>query len=503
VSVSTVLRNDYAPPASDEAARQRILTDLDSNMLVEAGAGSGKTTSLIGRMHALVMSGEPVERIAAVTFTRKAANELRERFQIKLETELRALDLQSEAWLRCDRALRDIDRAFLGTIHSFCARILREHPLEIALDPNFSEVSDSGWEELCRGFWNRWLERRKRTGDEMLAGLASMGVEGQSLYEGFRRVMKYMDVDFPVVQTAEPDGAPCRDKLEALIERARAMMPREEPADGWDPLMTLINRLDYHRRSNDWRNIAAFCAALEQITQSACAVTQKRWSEDKVGKTAAKVLAEQFVSLLDGEITALLTCWYEFRYPGVMRFLERAAADFARERHETGQLGFEDLLMLSATLLREHPRVRDALGERYRRLLVDEFQDTDPIQAEVCFLLASESSEGADWRTAAPRAGGIFLVGDPKQSIYRFRRADIQVYEFAKSRMAEYGVVLALTRNFRSVKPIGDFVNRYFQDVFSAAGTGVQAPFTPMHATRDAGADDGVSEYWVRPEKRD
>ncbi len=112
-------------------------------------------------MHALIVSGEPVERIAAVTFTRKAANELRERFQIKLETELRALEPESEAWLRCDRALHDIDRAFLGTIHSFCARILREHPLEISLDPNFAEVSDNGWDELCRAFWNRWLERCK------------------------------------------------------------------------------------------------------------------------------------------------------------------------------------------------------------------------------------------------------------------------------------------------------------------------------------------------------
>ncbi|HSU96112.1 MAG TPA: UvrD-helicase domain-containing protein, partial [Gemmatimonadaceae bacterium] len=381
MSVTTALRNDYAPPASDDPARHRILTDLDSNMLVEAGAGSGKTTSLIGRMHALVMSGEPIERIAAVTFTRKAANELRERFQIKLETELRALDPGSEEWLRCDRALHDIDRAFLGTIHSFCARILREHPLEIALDPNFAEVSDSGWEELCRGFWIRWLERCKKSGDEMLAGLGAVGVEAQSLYEGFRCVMKYMDVDFPLTETASPDGAPCRNKLEALIDRAREMMPKEEPADGWDPLMNLINRLEYHRRSNDWRNIAVFCTALEQITQSACSVTQKRWSEDKAGKTAAKTLAEQFISLLNGEITALLGCWHEFRYPGVMRFLKRASADFARERHETGQLGFEDLLMLSATLLREHSHVRDALGERYRRLLVDEFQDTDPIQA--------------------------------------------------------------------------------------------------------------------------
>ena len=503
MSVGTEITNDYAPPAGDELARQRILADLDSNMLIEAGAGSGKTTSLVGRMHALVMSGEPVERIAAVTFTRKAANELRERFQIKLETELRKLEHGSDGWRLCDRALQDIDRAFLGTIHSFCARILREHPLDIALDPNFSEVTETAWDELRRDFWNRWIERCKRSGDPMLDGLAAIGVEAASLYDGFKCVMGYMDIEFPLLERDEPDISACREKLDALIRSARELMPKLEPEDGWDPLMSLIQQLEYHRRSNDWRNISSFCASLEKITQSACEVTQKRWSDDKAGKTAAKMLAEQFVSLLDTEITRLLTCWYEYRYPVVMRFLERATADFARERHETGQLGFEDLLLLSARLLRERPRVRDALGERYRRLLVDEFQDTDPLQAEVCFLLASESSEGTDWRSVRPRAGGIFLVGDPKQSIYRFRRADIQVYELAKSRMAECGVVLALTRNFRSVAPIGDFVNRYFEGVFPDSASGVQAPFTPMHAEKEAGATDGVSEYWVRPERRD
>jgi ATP-dependent helicase/nuclease subunit A len=125
VTVITDLKNTYAAPTTDAAARARILADLDTNMLVEAGAGSGKTTSLVGRMHALVVRGEPVERIAAVTFTRKAAGELRERFQIRLEAGLRGADPDSEEWRRCDRALRELDRAFLGTIHSFCARILR------------------------------------------------------------------------------------------------------------------------------------------------------------------------------------------------------------------------------------------------------------------------------------------------------------------------------------------------------------------------------------------
>ena len=494
--------NGRKPPV-DQPARDRILTDLDTNMLVEAGAGSGKTTSLVARMHALVARGEPVERIAAVTFTKKAAHELRERFQFKLEMELRSADPASDAWRRCDRALRDFDRTFLGTIHSFCSRILREHPLDVALDPNFAEMSDDDWEQLIRGFWSRWLERCTRDNDKSLAELDAIGVDPRLLYDGFKAVMKYQDVEFPLVEAGRPDGTNCRAKLEALITRAHAMMPTEEPPDGLDGLMALVKRLEYHQRANDWKSTESLCSALEKIAKSHCDATLKRWSDLPDTKSKVKVLKEDFLALLDGDITALLTCWREHRYPSVMRFLNRAATEFTRERHETGQLGFEDLLIVSARLLRDHPRVRDTLGERYRRLLVDEFQDTDPIQAEVCFLLASESSEGNDWRSVTPRPGGIFLVGDPKQSIYRFRRADIQVYEFAKARMSQCGAVLALTSNFRSGAPIGEFVNRYFASVFPIAATEVQAPFNPMHTEIGAAPTDGVSQYWVRPEKDD
>lgn len=490
-------------PAPDAPARDRILVDLDTNMLVEAGAGSGKTTLLVGRMHALIVRGEPVEHIAAVTFTRKSAHELRERFQLKLEEELRSSDPTSETWRRCERALHDLDRAFLGTIHSFCARILREHPLDVALDPNFTEVSEEEWEQLVRGFWNRWLERCKRESDRALADLAELGIDPDSLYDGFKVVMKYQDVAFPLLETARPDGSACRIKLQALVSRARSLMPVDEPPDGWDPLMELVSRLEYKQRTTDWNDVSAYCAAIERIAKAHCGITQKRWSDAPHTKKQAKELSEQFLALLNDDISALLTCWQEHRYPVVMRTLNRAAADFEKERHGAGQLGFEDLLMLSAKLLRDQPRVRNALGARYRRLLVDEFQDTDPIQAEVCFLLASDSAEGPDWRSVTPRAGGIFLVGDPKQSIYRFRRADIQVYEFAKERMNQCGAVVALTCNFRSVAPIGDFVNRYFGRAFSPAATNVQAPFSPMQTVLPAVLNSGVSEYWVRPEKGD
>jgi ATP-dependent helicase/nuclease subunit A len=487
---------------ADQEARDRILTDLDTNLLVEAGAGSGKTTSLVGRMLALVARGTPVDRIAAVTFTRKAANELRERFQLGLEERIRNGASDDEATKRYDAALRDLDSAFLGTIHAFCARLLRERPLEAGIDPNFQEVTEEDWTELQLDFWNRWLERLKGDGDPSLAALGSIGVDARTLHQGFCKVVLYPDVDFPLGDSVAPDVSNCRRALEKLLARAEAMLPKSEPADGWDPLMKLVRRLSVQRRIHDWSDVASFCAAIESLKASACQPTQKRWGADKESKAAAKALGEDFASFMEDIAADVLRCWREHRYPIVMRFLGRAAEEFQRERLATAQLGFSDLLMLAATLLRENPDARDQLGARYAHLLVDEFQDTDPVQAEVCMLLASPSSEGNDWRTVRPRAGGVFVVGDPKQSIYRFRRADIQVYELVKRRFDELGDVLALTQNFRSTEPIEQLVNGHFGNVFPAEGTPMQAPFSAMKTDRPGLPPDGVFQYTVCPDAR-
>ncbi|HEX6535264.1 MAG TPA: UvrD-helicase domain-containing protein [Gemmatimonadaceae bacterium] len=488
-----------APEADDQPARDRILRDLDTNMLVEAGAGSGKTTSLVGRMLALVTRGTPVEHIAAVTFTRKAANELRERFQMGLERGARE-DVGGERGRLCERALRELDRAFLGTIHSFCARLLREHPLEVGIDPGFREVTDEDWTELRRDFWRRWVERARRTDDPIIHSLHRVGLDTRDLEQGFEGIVAYPDVNFPLVDSGAPDPAPCRRALEALLGRARSLLPADEPDGGWDDLMRLVRRLDRRRRVDDWGDPAKLCAALEGVTAAQCALVQKRWSAEKEGKADAKRLGEELRALVDGPIAELLRRWREHRYPVVMRVLQRAAREFEAERRATGQLGFEDLLLLTAALLREQPRVRDELGARWAHLLVDEFQDTDPIQAEVCFLLASGSAQGADWRTVTPRPGALFVVGDPKQSIYRFRRADIQTYEHVKQRLEACGVVLALTRNFRSARPIERLVNDHFAGVFPERASAVQASFTPMRVVRDGTSSAGVFRYEVRPD---
>ena len=484
---------------SDGPARERIRTDLKTNMLVEAGAGSGKTTSLVDRMLQHVLTGTPVERITAVTFTRKAASELRERFQVRLERAARDAGQGSEELARCERALRELDRAFLGTIHSFCARLLRERPLEVGLDPNFQEVTEDAWVDLTQRFWRRWVERAKRDADAGLGALYAVGIDPSELFEGFKQVMQYPDVDFPLAASAQPNTTSCRRQLETLLAAARRAMPPAEPSGGWDELMKLVRRLEFKRSLGQFDDMAGFCDVLASISDTHCTITQKRWSDTKDGKTSAKKLNDDFLALLNGEIADVLRCWREHRYPIVMGVLQRAAADFARERRVTGQLGFEDLLLLSATLLRDNVAVRNELGARYAYLLVDEFQDTDPIQAEVCFLLASNSSEGNDWRAVTPRPGSLFVVGDPKQSIFRFRRADIQIYELVKRRMETFGVVLPLTANFRSESSVEAIVNGHFAGVFPAKATPEQAPYRAMQTQREPEGQDGVYTYVVRP----
>jgi ATP-dependent helicase/nuclease subunit A len=489
--------SDEARIAEDARARERITRDLDLNMLVEAGAGSGKTTSLVDRMIALVARGTPVERIAAVTFTRKAANELRERFQLELERRVRTHRNEAELSLRYDRALRESSRAFLGTIHSFCGRLLREQPFEAGLDPQFTEVSEDDWQALQQSFWRRWIERARHNDDPGLIALREVGIDVRVLFDGFERMVSYADVDFPIVETAAPDIRAARDGLISLIDRTNAAMPDSEPEKGWDDLMKLVRRLQFYAALDDWKDVARFCSRLERISLGQCKATQYKWGDDSDKRAAAKALAQEWCDFVDVDAANVLEQWREHRYPIVMRFLSNAVAEFARERHATGQLGFEDLLLLSARLLRNNPRVRTELGARYAHLLVDEFQDTDPVQAEVCFLLASSPAEGNDWRRVVPRPGSLFVVGDPKQSIYRFRRADIQTYELVKQRLAECGVTLALTRNFRSVKPVEDLVNAHFARTFPENASDVQAQFTPMETSRDAAAHDGIYRYLV------
>ncbi len=508
---------DWTPP--DQAQRYRILSELDANLLVEAGAGSGKTTSMVGRMVELVRAGRDVDRIAAVTFTRKAAAELRERFQVALESAYRTAaeggnDVERA---RFGTALDAVDRCFLGTIHSFCARLLRERPLEAGIPPDFEEISGPDEDRLRVDSWTRFLERLAEKQPSRLGrALASHALRPAQLQGAFREIADNPDVSFPapVAPPLDPvQVAAVRRRLDLLLGESRRLLPVQEPTRGWDPLQNKLRRLLFRRRVVGWDQELEFMQALEQALQGKNSVTQNRWGEDGATKKAAKALAETWDDFCaeEGRARSLLETWWAVRYRVAIRFARAAAASYAVDRLRLGKLTFQDLLVRATALLRDHPAARRELGERYRWLLVDEFQDTDPVQAEMLLLLSSDPAmdPGRDpdpygreplWQLVVPRPGALFVVGDPKQSIYRFRRADVVVYNRVKARFREFGDILHLVTNFRSTRPIEVLVNQVFQSRFPERETEHQAEYAPLRVRPDrTSGSEGIYCYSFEP----
>jgi ATP-dependent helicase/nuclease subunit A len=476
------------------------------SLLVEAGAGSGKTTALVSRMVAMVREGAAeVTEIAAVTFTRKAAGELRERFQEALERERLTEGLVPAARARLERALHQLDRAFMGTIHAFCARLLRERPIEAGIDPGFLETTAAEAGRLAARYWGLHLERLAASGDPILGDLEDVGLTPADLRTLYDQVRENLDVEYPLHTSPPPDPAVValvRGEVDALLDEAARLLPAEEPRNGWDKAQPRLRSVIYIRRYRPWSDDRVFLDALADLTRSSWDVTQYKWADDKAGKLAAKNLERRLNALRTGDAMRLLEEWWAHRYPIAMRFALGAARELEKHRRASGHLDFQDLLVLSAGLLRGSPEARAALGARWKRILVDEFQDTDPLQAEVLFLLASESAgDGGDWTLAVPRPGALFVVGDPKQSIYRFRRADIALYTHVRERFAAFGSVLELTANFRSGQPVADLVNAMFAppDGFPEHPHPAQAAFAPLlpQPRAEGGAPGGVFHYVV------
>ncbi|MEO7997095.1 MAG: UvrD-helicase domain-containing protein [Gemmatimonadaceae bacterium] len=462
---------------SDEPARASIRSALDTNMLVEAGAGSGKTTLMVDRLLAYIARGTLVDQLAAVTFTKKAANELRQRLEVKMEAQSR--EQTGEVREHFLVALRDRERMFMGTVHAFCGRILREHALDAGLPPDFTELDQEESKTLRDSHWRSFIEHSARDSSGVLAQVAAVGIDPLSLFAAYADREQYRDVEFTAPVLPCPPHETVRNKLVAFIARAREL--RVNPGPERDDLQKTLDRL---RRAaqlhNDWESASDFAHDVTALlSASARKVTQKHWGDDKNAKLAAKNFGLDVDSFVENELTPWLESWWAHAYAPTVALLNAGSEWAQRQRRRAGLLGFDDLLTETARLLRTHATVRQTVGERWRYLLVDEFQDTDPVQAEVCFLIASESSDGNDWRSVTLRDGALFVVGDPKQSIYRFRRADLAMYRFVEQRIAQCGQVVHLTRNFRSVPSVGDLVNDHFSSVFVTSETSANGEMTP------------------------
>ncbi len=465
----------------DQAARDRIARDLAATLFVEAGAGTGKTTELVGRIVALVRSGVSVDGIAAITFTEKAAAELSERVRRELERAAtgheRYADFLADERARCQEALPDLDRAAIQTLHSFAQRILSLYPLEAGLPPQLRIMDEVEGDIAFRDRWRRFVDELldEPAMQRPLLRAFTMGLRLKDLErvaEAFHSSWERLDgVEFEATEEPEIACPPLGPALEAA-EAALGPKPSEAA-------MAQLRRLHPHAAKLDAAaaRIAAAGdggerdAAEVDLLRLACAVPEIRTNVGPKGVFATT--REAHGGWIDAARRAYLTA--------VLPRLKQFALDYAAERRTAGHLSFQDLLALAVDLLRTNPQVRRALHERYQRVLIDEFQDTDPLQVELAALLASEpGSPPARWTETEVEPGRLFFVGDPKQSIYRFRRADIALYE--RTREAFGCQQVPLTTNFRSTPKILGWVNETFEQLFDRdSGDGVrQAAWVPL-----------------------
>ncbi len=382
---------------NDAAAREAIRTRLDQNFLVEAGAGSGKTSCLVDRMAALLAGGHcQPEKLAAVTFTRKAAGELKERFQVRLEEMFRE-EKDPAIKQRLSEALGKMERVFVGTIHAFCSRLLRERPVEAGVTPDFAEIEGLDERLLSEMAWESYLLEVRLLKPQAMQQLSDLDLSPMELQEAFQQLIRYPDVEMVGEKTPYPDLSGVRAKLDEFCQLAQRHLPAKQHPDGWDGLQATARRALRWQKMFDLQQDRYLLRLLEKMDKNA-APTYKRWPD----REDAEALAKAFADFREKELKPAKKAWLEYRHFHLLDFLIPAAERYRDLRRNENKLNFQDLLMLAAKLLKNNPEVRGYFQERYTHLLVDEFQDTDPIQAEVMFFLTGTDLHEKDWTNPGP-----------------------------------------------------------------------------------------------------
>ena len=443
----------------DQEERRSIREDTNRTLFVEAGAGSGKTTVLVERVQQLTLWDDiPMGDIAAVTFTERAAAELRDRLRARLEkAALYGTDQTRKT--RAEAALDELDTAAIGTLHSFARRILAEHPIEAGIPP-LVEVLDEVSSSV--EFEGRWSQLRTELLDSPeMAQTLEMGFAVGITLAHVRSLITKLNSDWDLVdEHVVSPGAPQEPEMPQVAtvlteaKRLAAMadkctdiedkfLPKLKALTGWAGQLELVDG-----------DLIAELAVLK-------AAGDLKWSYGQTPNWGGRLQGvKDECKAWQSDVKELVSTVIASTLRSIVYWCGVRVLRSARERRADGRLEFHDLLVLTRNLLRDNEEVRATLQQRYRRILLDEFQDTDPIQIEIAVRIAGGAAASQpDWTHVIVPPGSLFVVGDPKQSIYRFRRADIAMYLRAQEVL---GGEVALTTNFRTVAPILNWVNDVF-----------------------------------------
>jgi ATP-dependent helicase/nuclease subunit A len=487
---------------SDFAERETAATTFDRNVVVTAGAGTGKTSLLIDRLvHLLMRTPEVMTEIVALTFTNKAAHEMKLRLRERLESYIAArLDtepcderedrVQRELRSLIERyhlskenidrlsidALRQIERSEIGTIHSFAATLVRLYPMQAGVDPQFVEDDGLQFERAFNEMWTLWL-------DQQLSYQTARKDE-------WKNVLRKMTLD----EVRGLAFSLCSETVDLQRLRAAAHEARPPvPVLAW--LHCLKERAfslsqQHAEERNNERLVRAALAILEGFLNSS-GLAEGELKDERDFLLSGRGIHRNLKGWADGEVeeaqeilrVAKRLCQVDDSLSrSLCDLLVPFAEQFRQAFTRAGTISFDGLLVRARDLLRDHPRVREELKRRFKAILIDEFQDTDPIQYEILIYLAEElGCQAREWREVTLTPGKIFVVGDPKQSIYAFRRADIEAYLEVVEKIikAQNGIECRLTTNFRSHGAILDAVNGIFGRLIQAA-QGLQPDYIPI-----------------------
>ena len=495
------------PDMPDAAARLRALSDLESSLLVEAGAGTGKTSLLAARLTMLLLRGTPPSQIAAITFTEAAASELAERVYLYVSTLLAGtvpeplkplleVGLNADQRGRLEAAADRLDGLTATTIHGFCQLLLADFAVEADIDPGAQVIDEDMAKALFERVFDAWLTRRLShagTQDDpillltredprgvvaLLRELAGERRRHRSAYAPMPDAIGRPDIDLvDAIDSLKRWclSAPSEPFVAKLVEQFEALASPYVESFAAPPGFTRLWQLANPPRSPRmrWKSLELVPVPIEHLWRKVAGADAAPALEAAFQAGFARVDAayRQLLAVIASLITAQLS-----------KELDAVLADYAAAKRASAVLDFDDLLEGAQGLVRRHPEVCAALAERFRHILVDEFQDTDPVQCDIIFRLSG--SDHADrWQDVPQRAGALFLVGDPKQSLFLFRGAAIRSYEAAKVviEQAFPGNIVHVTANFRTIDAILAHVNQCFEVPFSAPG---QPGYVALDATR-------------------
>jgi ATP-dependent exoDNAse (exonuclease V) beta subunit len=416
------------PPIADARDRALIADALDTTLVVEAAAGTGKTTELVKRIVRLVETGATIDQIVAVTFSEKAAGELKLRLREQLEHARAAATGNAVATL--ERAVQRFEEAHVSTIHGFCADLLRERPVEARIDPSFAVLTEGQASRLFDEAFTDWLQQELDDPCEgVRRSLRRVTVRrfGQDedddapierLKRAGRELLEWRDHPAPWTR---PDGFSRDRDIDHLLDgMATLCEATRQPSSPRDPLARALERV---------RRVWADIEPLRRRGQpdydgwegALCALAGEE-RDLRAGRRASGQFSKQrsnaeVIQARDSLVDALVA------------FRNAADADLAAQVHEAlgaavrlydvrkrraGAVDFLDLLIEARNLVRDDAEVRRDFQRRFRYLLVDEFQDTDPLQAELLLLLASDGDADDDTPPVERRVrpGALFIVGD-------------------------------------------------------------------------------------------